>query len=128
MPFSSLATGAPLLFASSSREVEGLTPVALMVALRARYPEGTTGEVVAWLPWSMGEGWRRRGGGGGEGLQTCACGVVVCERPEGRGARQVKAMVPTSTAKLTPPTPLQAVELISPSQKWPQRRVLISMR
>ena len=42
--------------------------------------------------------------------------------------REVKAMVLTSTAKLTPPTPLRAVELISLSQKWPQRRVLISMR
>jgi len=33
VPFSSLATGTPLLFASSSRVVERLTPVALMVAL-----------------------------------------------------------------------------------------------
>ena len=54
--------------------------------------------------------------------------VRVCVRPEGRRTRQVKAMVATSTAKLTPPTLLWAVELISPSQMWPQRRVLISMR
>ena len=61
----------------------------------------------------------RAGGRGveGGGVQACACGVVVCELPGGRGARQVKAMVATSTAKLTPPTPLRAVELISPSQK-----------
>jgi hypothetical protein len=52
----------------------------------------------------------------------------VCVRPEGRRARQVKAMVPTSTAKLTPPALLREVELIWPSQMWPQRRVLISMR
>ena len=74
--------------------------------------------VLWWLSW------RRRGRERGVRVWR----VRVCVRPEGRRTRQVKAMVATSTAKLTPPTLLWAVELISPSQMWPQRRVLISMR
>ena len=70
MPFSSLVTGAPLLFASSSREVERLTPVALMVALpRLGTPRARPAKSSAWLPWSMEGGVEEERAGGGEGVR-----------------------------------------------------------
>ena len=86
MPFRSLTTGRPLLFASSSRVVERLTPLAVMVALpRLGTPRARPAKSSAWLPEHGGVCvcvWRR--GRGGVTDVRLWCGCVRAPRGAGR--------------------------------------------